>query len=67
MAEEASSKIGGYEDEDLNGDLTSLLADRHFDRLESEDRCHSTFAGDTEVIEVGHRLDHYSVAVACYY
>jgi hypothetical protein len=67
VAEKASSKIGGYEDEMLNGDLTSLPADRHFDRLVSEDRCHSTFAVDTEAIEVGHRLDHHSVAVAWYY
>ena len=68
MAEEASSKIEGYVDEVLNEDLTSLPADRHFDRLESEDRYyHSTIAVDTVVIGVGHHLDHYPVVVSCYY
>ena len=67
MAEEASSKFESYEGEMLNGDLTSLPADRHFDRLVSEDRCRSTFAVDTEVIGVGHHSDHYSVAVSWYY
>ena len=48
-------------------DLTSLLADHHFDRPASEDCCHSTFAVDSEVIRAGHHLDHYSVAVSWYY
>jgi hypothetical protein len=56
VAEEAS-KIGSYEGEMLTGDLTSLPADRHFDRLVSEG-CHLSFAVDTEVIGVGHHLDH---------
>jgi hypothetical protein len=51
----------------LNGDLTNLPADSHFDRLVSEDRCRSTFVVDTEAIGVGHHLDYYSVAVSCYY
>ena len=51
----------------LNEDLTSLPADCHFDHLVSEDRCRSTFVVDTEVIGVGHHLDHYSVAVSWYY
>ena len=67
VAEEALLKFGSYEDETLNGDLTSLPADRHFDCLVSEDHCRSTFAMDTEVIGVGHHLDHYSVAVSQYY
>ena len=50
----------------LNEDLTSLPADCHFDRLVSKDRCRSTFAVDTEVIGVGHHLDHCSVAVPRY-
>jgi hypothetical protein len=66
VAEEAS-KIGSYEGEMVTGDLTSLPADRHFDRLVSEDHCHLTFAMDTEVIEVGHHLDHWSEAVSWYY
>ena len=65
--EEALSKFGSYEGEMLNGDLTSLLADRHFDRLVSEDRCRLTFVVDTEVIGVSHHLDHHSVAVSWYY
>ena len=48
-------------------DLTSLQADHHFDLPASEDRCHSTFAVDSEVIGAGHHLDHYSVAVSWYY
>ena len=67
VAEEASLKVGSYEDGMLNEDLISLPADRHFDRPASEDRCHSTFAVDTEVIVVGHHLDHYSVALSWYY
>jgi hypothetical protein len=67
VEEEPSSKIGNYEGEMLNRELTSLLTDRHFDHLVSEDRCHSTFAVDVEMIGVGHHLDHYSVAVSCYY
>jgi hypothetical protein len=67
VAEEPSSKFGSYEGEMLNGDLTNLLADRHFDRLVSEDRCHSTFVVNIEVIEVGHHLDHYPAAVSWYY
>ena len=69
MAEEPSSKFGNYEGEMLNGDMTSLLADRHFDCLVSEDRCRSTFAVDIEVIgvTVGHHLDHYSAVVSWYY
>ena len=51
---EASSKFGSYEGEMINGDLTTLPADRHFDRLVSEDRCRSTFVVDTGVIGVGH-------------
>jgi hypothetical protein len=67
VAEEPSSKIESYEGEMLNEDLTSLLADRHFDRLVSEDRWRSTFVVDIEVIEVGHHLDHYPAAVSWYY
>lgn len=68
MEEEASSKLGCYEDEESGGDSTSLLADRHFDRLVSEDRYHLTFVVDIEVIWEGRHLDHYSVAVSwCYY
>jgi hypothetical protein len=48
-----ASKIGSYEGETLNRDLKSLPADRHFDRLVSEDRCHLTFAVDTEVPVIG--------------
>ena len=55
---EAASKIESYEGEMLNEDLTCLPLDLHFDRLASEDRCHLTFAVDTEVIGVGHHLDH---------
>ena len=62
-----ASKIGNYEGEMLNGDLTSLPVERHFDRLVSEEHCHLTFAVDTEVIGMGHHLDHWSVAVSCYY
>ena len=51
---EVSSKFGSYEGEMINGDLTTLPADRHFDRLVSEDRCRSTFVVDTGVIGVGH-------------
>ena len=57
--EEEASKIGSYEGGMLNGDLTNLPVDRHFDRLVSEDRCHLTFVVDTEVIGVDHHLDHY--------
>ena len=57
MAEEAS-KIESYEGEMLIEDLTSLPADHHFDCLVSEDRCYLIFAVDTEVIGVGHHLDH---------
>ena len=64
VAEVASLKVGSYE---LNRNLTSLPTDRHFDRLVSEDRCRSTFVMDTEVIGVGHHLDHYSVAISWYY
>ena len=64
VVEEASSKFGSYEGEMLNEDLTNLPADRHFDCLVSEDRCHSTFVVDTEVIGVDHHLVHYSVAVS---
>jgi hypothetical protein len=46
---------------------SGVQADRHFDRLVNEERCRSTFVVDTEVIGVGHRLDHYSVAVSWYY
>ena len=53
-----ASKIGSYEGEMLNGDLTSLPVERHFDRLVSEEHCHLTFAVDTEVIGMGHHLDH---------
>jgi hypothetical protein len=51
----------------LNGDLTSLPADRHLDHLVGEDRCRLTFVVDTEVIGVSHHLYHYSVAVSWYY
>ena len=64
--EEASSKVGSYEGETLIEDLTSLPAVRRFDRLVN-DHCRSTFVVDTEVIGVGHHLDHYSVAVSWYY
>ena len=47
---EALSKFGCYEDEKSNGDSTTLLADRHFDRPVSEDHYRSTFVIDTEVI-----------------
>lgn len=57
--EEEALKIGSYEGGMLNGDLTNLPVERHFDRLVSEDRCNLTFAVDTEVIEVGHHLDRY--------
>jgi hypothetical protein len=69
VAVEASSKIGSYEGEMLNGDLTNLRASRHwhFDRHVSEDHCHLTFAVDTEVIGVGYQLDYCSVAVSKYY
>ena len=64
VVEVASLKVGSYE---LNGDLTSLLTDCHFECLVSEDHCCSTFAMDTEVIGVGHHLDHNSVVVSWYY
>ena len=67
MAEEASSKLGCYEDEEPNGDLTSLPVDRYFDHLVSEDRYRSSFVVDTEVIGVGRHLDHYFVAVSWRY
>ena len=63
---EAWSKFGSYEGEVLNEDLTSLPAVRRFDRLVNEDYCRSTFVVDTEVIGVGHHLDHCSVAVSWY-
>lgn len=43
-------KFGGYEDEMLNEDLTSLRADHHFDRLVSEDHWRLAFVVDTEAI-----------------
>jgi hypothetical protein len=61
VAEEPSSKAGCYEDEEPNGDLTSLPVVRYFDRLVSEDHYRSLFVVDTEVIGVGRHLDHYSV------
>ena len=62
--EEASLNLGCYEDEVPNADLISLPADRHFDRLVSEDHYRSAFVANIEVIGADHRLDHYSVAVS---
>ena len=64
---EAWSKFGSYEGEVLNKDLRSLPTVCHIDRLVNEDHCHSTFVVVTEVIRVGHHLDHCSVAVSWYY
>ena len=50
--EEEALKIGSYEGGMLNGDLTNLPVERHFDRLVSEDR------SNIEVIGADHRPNH---------